>query len=363
MDLLTLMTDISERMGDLQTALLIGALTGTIFGFAAQRSAFCLRSAAVELTRGRPGPRMAIWLMAVAAAVLSAQGARMAGLFDTDTAQLMNFAGSWSGAVIGGLIFGVGMVLARGCSGRLLVLAGTGNLRCVLAGLVFALVAQFTIAGFLAPLRQWIAGLSMTPGGRNVDFLAQIGGGPVAGVLIGAVLLGIALWLARRAGTGRNAGIFALLTGAAVSVGWVLTYTQSLVSFEPLGVVSATFAAPSAGIVLSLMTGDFAPGFGLALIPGVFLGAFLGGLVGQDLRLEGYHSVPQMLRSLSGGALMGFGGVLAGGCAIGAGVTGVSIFVGPLVVATICFFLGAWVADHVVDRAAAEAHAPVQLQR
>lgn len=363
MDLPTLLTDISERLGDLTTALLIGLLTGALFGFAAQRSAFCLRSAAVELARGRPGPRMAVWLMAVGAAVLSVQGARMAGLFDADTAQLMNFAGSWSGAVIGGLIFGVGMVLARGCSGRLLVLAGTGNLRCMLAGLVFALVAQFTIAGFLAPVRQSVNGMSMTAGGRNMDLLAEFGSGPLAGVLVGAVMLLAAIGLASRAGIGRGAGIFAVVTGIAITIGWVLTYTQSLVSFEPLGVVSATFAAPSANVVLSLMTAEFAMDFSLGLIPGVFLGAFLGALVGGELRLEGYHSVPQMLRSLGGGALMGFGGVLAGGCAIGAGVTGVSIFVGPLVLATVCFFIGAWAADRVVDREAAVAHDPVRVQR
>lgn len=178
----------------------------------------------------------------------------------------------------------------------------------------------------------------------------------------GAVLMVAALLLVQRAQAGWGKSLFALLAGLAISLGWVLTYTQSLVSFEPLGVVSATFAAPSANIMLSLMTGSFALSFSLGLIPGVFAGSFLGGLVGRELRLEGYHSVPQMLRSLIGGALMGFGGVLAGGCAIGAGVTGVSIFVGPLCLATVFFFLGAWIADRVVDRAAASAHAPVQVQ-
>lgn len=363
MDLLTPMTSLSERLGDLPLALGIGLATGGLFGFAAQRSAFCLRSAAVELSRGRAGPRMAIWLMAVAAAIISAQGARMAGLLDVETVQLMQFAGSWSGAVIGGLIFGVGMVLARGCSGRLLVLAGTGNLRCLLAGLLLAIVAQFTIGGFLSPVRQWVNGLSMTPGGRNVEVLSALSMGPAAGLGIGVCVLILSLWLARRAGTRIVAGLFALATGVAVSIGWVLTYAQSQVSFEPLGVVSATFAAPSAAILLSLMTDDFIMGFSLGLIPGVFGGAFLGGLAGRELRLEGYHSVPQMLRSLSGGALMGFGGVLAGGCAIGAGLTGVSIFIGPLCLATLFFFLGAWIADRIVDRAAVEAHAQVQLQR
>ena len=50
--------------------------------------------------------------------------------------QLAN-RGSLSGAAIGGAMFGAGMVLARGCSSRLLVLAAQGNLRALLSGLVF----------------------------------------------------------------------------------------------------------------------------------------------------------------------------------------------------------------------------------
>ena len=59
--------------------------------------------------------------------------------------------GSLSGAAIGGALFGVGMILARGCSSRLLVLAAQGNLRSVLSGLVFAVTAQAAWTGVLAP--------------------------------------------------------------------------------------------------------------------------------------------------------------------------------------------------------------------
>ena len=69
----------------------------------------------------------------------------------------MAVAGSWSGAVIGGLMFGAGMVLgARGCSGRLPgFLAATGNLRSVIAGMVFwgAGRSKWALYGWLAPPR------------------------------------------------------------------------------------------------------------------------------------------------------------------------------------------------------------------
>jgi uncharacterized membrane protein YedE/YeeE len=96
---------------------------------------------------------MAVWLLTFSTAVVWVQAAILAGLFDPSASRVMSITGSWSGAVIGGLMFGVGMVLARGCSGRLLVLASTGNLRSLVSGLIFAVVAQMALHGWLAPAR------------------------------------------------------------------------------------------------------------------------------------------------------------------------------------------------------------------
>lgn len=144
------MLSIVERIGEAPAAALFGLITGIIFGVAAQRSAFCLRAATVEFARGHAGPRLAVWLLTFSTALVWVQSAELAGLMRAPDARMMAVTGSWSGAVIGGLLFGVGMVLARGCSGRLLVLAATGNLRAVVSGLIFAVVAQMSLAGAAA---------------------------------------------------------------------------------------------------------------------------------------------------------------------------------------------------------------------
>lgn len=363
MDLLTPMTALAERHGDLPTAMLIGLLVGAVFGFAAQRSTFCLRSAAVEFSRRQFGRAMAIWLLTFSTAMVWVQAAAMAGMFRPDQARIMSITGSWSGAIIGGVVFGIGMVMARGCSGRLLVLAGTGNLRTVTAGMVFALTAQLTLSGALSPVRQYLAGLWVTPGGRNINLLNMLGLPQWSGVLVGLVFALLAIWLAVHARTGARVLIWACGAGFAVALGWVLTYTLSQVAFEPVTVTSATFAGPSAQVVMAVLTADAGVSFDIGLIPGVFIGAFLGALAGRELRLEGYRDAPQMLRSMGGGALMGFGGMLAGGCAIGAGLTGTSIFNATLWLAAVMFFVGAWIGDRIFDRKAAEAEAPVHVQR
>lgn len=340
-----------DRLGDAPVAALFGLLTGVVFGVAAQRSSFCLRAATVEFARGQLGPKVAVWLLTFSTAMVWVQAARVTGLFDPDAARMMAVAGSWSGAVIGGLLFGVGMVLARGCSGRLLVLAATGNLRSVISGLIFAVVAQMSLHGWLAPLRGALAQLWVTPGGRNVDLVQALALPDGAGLGIGAGITVAALAVARRAGVSAATLVFACGVGFAVALGWVLTFTLSQVAFEPMSVTSAMFSGPSADTLMFFLTPDPKLDFDVGLVPGVFLGAFLAAAAARELKFQGFDGATAMRRSMLGAALMGFGAMLAGGCAIGAGVTGGSIFVGTAWLALFSMWIGAIAADFVVDQA------------
>ncbi|TGD61318.1 hypothetical protein EYC08_18875 [Tabrizicola sp. WMC-M-20] len=131
-----------DHVSEPTLAVLLGLVVGTAFGVAAQRSSLCLRAAMVEFARGQIGPKVAVWLLAFSTALIWVQVAQAFGLFRASDARMMAVAGSLSGPAIGGLMFGAGMVLSRGCSGRLLVLAASGNLRSVVSGLIFAVVAQ-----------------------------------------------------------------------------------------------------------------------------------------------------------------------------------------------------------------------------
>ena len=56
------------------------------------------------------------------------------------------------------------------------------------------------------------------------------------------------------------------------------------------------------------------------------MGSALGALVGRDFKVEGFKDGYSMARYIAGAVLMGFGSMLAGGCAVGAGMTGGAIF-------------------------------------
>ncbi|WP_068114024.1 YeeE/YedE family protein [Tropicimonas marinistellae] len=341
---------IVERIGEAPTAALFGLITGMLFGIAAQRSNFCLRAATVEFARGGLGPRMSIWLLTFSTAMVWVQGAQLMGLMRAEDARMMAVPGTWSGAIIGGLLFGMGMVLARGCSGRLLVLAATGNLRSLISGLVFAVVAQMTLHGWLSPLRDRLSALWVTEGGRNLDLLAALHLPHAAGLVLGLALAALAILLSIRNDLGTRKLFMASGVGFAVAVGWVLTFGLSQVAFDPVQIESATFTGPSANTLMFFLLPETVLEFDIGLVPGVFLGAFIAAALTGELKAQGFEGAGNMQRAMIGAAAMGFGGMLAGGCAIGAGVTGTSIFVGTAWLALTCMWIGAVATDFLVDQ-------------
>jgi uncharacterized membrane protein YedE/YeeE len=352
MDLVTLV----EGIGESPTAALFGLMTGIIFGVAAQRSRFCLRAAVVEFARGRMEDKVAVWLLTFSTAVVWVQGAQILGLIDVTDARVLAVPGSWSGAVIGGLMFGAGMVLARGCSGRLLVLAATGNLRSVVSGLIFAVVAQMTLTGWLAPVRDWLAGLWITAGGRNMDLLAASGLPDGAGLVLGLATALLALELSRRNQIGWQRLVFASGVGFAAAMGWALTYALSQVAFDPVQIESLTFTGPSANTLMFFLDRSSVLEFDIGLVPGVVVGSFLAAWWSNELQVQGFEGPSPMRNAMIGAALMGFGGMLAGGCAIGNGVTGASVFAGTAWLALFSMWVGGMSMDMALGGRGQPAH-------
>lgn len=350
MDHLPMIAALSERFGDGLTAALIGLVTGVLFGAAAQRSAFCLRAATVEFARRQMGPRMAVWLLSFSSAAVWVQAAALSGLFARNEARMLAVTGSISGAVLGGLIFGAGMVLSRGCPGRLLVLAATGNLRSILSGLLFAVTAQMALHGWLAGARGDMAAWWVTPDGRNVNLLTALGLPRGSGLALGLVVALLALYIARRNRIGPRPLIFGAGVGVVVALGYFMTYSLAQVAFDPVSVSSVTFTGPSANTLMAMLAPFEGWGFDIGLIPGVFIGSFVAAAIAGELHFQTFENAGQTRRAMLGAVMMGFGGMLAGGCSIGNGISGSSIFALTAWVALPAMFIGGALTDLLIDQ-------------
>jgi len=354
---------LADRFGDKWTLLIGGAVIGALFGAFAQQSRFCLRAAAIEFSRGQIGTKMSIWLIVFSTAIAGTMLLTALDLFTATEARQLASPQSLSGAAIGGLLFGTGMVLARGCSSRLLVLSATGNLRALLSGLVFAVVAQASLHGFLSPVRDALAAplTTLTIGSNDLLVLSGISEKTAFSLVVTGLLASLALAVWRKIGLWRAIAAFAV--GACIPLAWWFTNAMTSIAFEPVQLEALSFTGPSADTLMLFLS---PPGsmidFDVGLVPGVFIGAFIAALIKGELELQGFEGGGSMRRYLTGAALMGFGGMLAGGCAVGAGVTGASIFALTAWVTLFAIWIAAATTDWVVDRKLPERNARSQAR-
>jgi uncharacterized membrane protein YedE/YeeE len=326
-------------------------VVGTAFGFLAQRSKFCLRSAVIEFARNLTGGKLTVWLFAFSTAILATQGLAQLGFFDSSESRQIAARGSLSGAAVGGALFGIGMILARGCSSRLLVLAAQGNLRALMSGLLFAVTAQAALTGVLRPVREVISSWWIVEGGTSRDLLAFSGMGHLGALLFGLLWLVAAVVWARRQRVATWSWAGAIGVGLTIAAAWWATYAITRVSFDPHPIQSLSFTGPSADVLSRvLFITDKPLTFDLGLVPGVFLGAFSAAALYGELKLEGFQGGAGMRRYLVGAMLMGFGGMLAGGCAVGAGLSGTAVFTITAFVTLTAMWVAAALTDRLLDQ-------------
>lgn len=292
---------------------LAGLALGIAFGAIARRSGFCLRGGVEDLLTTPNAPRLRGFVLAMVVALLGVQALVLLGPLDLSRSIVLPPTLFWGGALLGGALFGTGMVLTGGCGTRLLVLAAGGNLRSVVSLVVFALVAYATIRGILAPARAALAPLSSVALAKPALPLA-------VGIVTAIAALAFVLW--RRVPAKHL--IAGALIGLLVPAGYLAT-TLLADEFDPVPVESlnVTRAAGDALVYLLTWTGSSIT-FGIAFVFGILVGAVLVVAIRRDFRLVGFEAPADMLRYFLGAALMGIGGVLALGCSLGNGLSGIA---------------------------------------
>ena len=221
-----------------QASVLFAVFVGVLFGVLGQITKFCFRRALVGEDRVSAA---GVWLTALAFAVIGTQAAVALGWISFAEHRFMISEVPAVAIALGGLLFGAGMVLTRGCVSRLTILAGSGNLRAGLVLLVFAIVAHATLKGLLAPMRVTLGAITVNLG-DNVSLAALPGGAWLWGGLIAAG----ALVYAVRSGIGAGTLVMAASIGLLVPLAWVGTGFILFDEFDPIAMESLSFTSPAA---------------------------------------------------------------------------------------------------------------------
>lgn len=359
-----------------QQLLLGGFAAAFVVGVAAQASSFCPQGGLREaLTEARPA-RIATYAVAIAVALLGVaalQGILGQAIVPARPPYLAPVL-PWGRYVAGGLLFGVGMALARGCPLRTAIRLGQGSLWALVllvvmaaAAYVFSRTALFDqgVAPWLLPLsldlRRWNMpgqGLDAMLGWTSLG--ARIGLGAGLAVVIVLLARPALPWRANRA-----AWVAAVAIGLMVAVGYALTAgpigtraadEASFMSEPPegLGVQSFSYAGPlSDAVHFALRPGATTFTLGVVVLLATLLGALLSAVVRGEFRLQRLGASANPLRQLLGAALTGAGAVIGLGCTVGHGLSGIAVLSVGSLLALLSIFAGAglvvWLEGFAVD--------------
>lgn len=343
-----------------------GLLLGLALGGIGQATRFCVRGAIADWVEFRSPGRLVSWLLAIAVGALAVQALLAAGAFDASRTIYWGERFPWLSYLVGGLLFGYGMILAGGCPQRCLVKAGSGNLKALATLVVIAIVSLMTLRGAFAGLRaNGLDAVAVTLGGSQ-DLGGLLGRNlsvsPVAlRWLLALAILAAVLALAWRVRTQLKAAHWAggILVGLLVAAAFYLTGHVGFLPEHPetlepawLGTQSKrpealSFSAPL-GHALDLLTlwTDKATvaTFGVMLALGTLVGSFVTAKLRGDFKLESFQTPRELGAHAAGAALMGFGGITALGCSLGNGVTGLAMLSTGALIATAGITAGAWLA-------------------
>ena len=325
-----------------------------VMGLGMSRSNFCTMGAVSDIVNMGDWTRMRMWIASIGVAVLGTQLLAWAGVIDTAQSIYTGPRLLWLSHLVGGLLFGFGMVLASGCGIKTLLRAGAGNLRSIVVFIVLGLFAYMTLRGIFGVLRTTSVDRIAIELGSGQDLPQLLADGDTAlrttlhgvlGLAVGGALLAFAL--ASREFRERDNLLGALVVGAGIVAVWYisghvghlaehpLTLEEAFVGTRSGRMESLSFVAPAAyGLELLMFWSDSTQSMslGVASVLGLVAGAGAYALATRSFRWEGFQGPEDTANHLVGGALMGVGGVTALGCTVGQGLTGIStLSIGSLI--------------------------------
>ncbi|MDX1335013.1 MAG: YeeE/YedE family protein [Gammaproteobacteria bacterium] len=315
-----------------------GLVFGILFGVFMQKSGFCMLAALSNLVLMHDVRHLHAWMTALLVAIPGTILLEYYGLVDIGAVGFRQADTQIGGPVLGGLVFGIGTVLAGGCASRTLIRSSEGDLGALIVFSAFTATAMITLYGILAIPRDWLQSHTVVGPGLAIPEAFSVS--PLWYALM--VVLGFVAYIAfsGRQGYDWRLILWGGCIGTLVVAAWWFTGNMAQDEFNPQPAQSLAVVGPAARAGVWLTTASLSStGFGVALIIGTITGGMVSALVGQSFRIK----IPEQSRLpvlISGGMLMGIGAVTAGGCNIGQGITGMSTCAVNSLVAVLFMFVG-----------------------
>lgn len=267
------------------------------------------------------------WLLALLIAIIGANLIEDLGFMGPDGLRRQAFAPI--AAMVGGYLFGLGIVIAGGCGSGVLYKQGEGQLAAFVAAIGFSIGLVSTMHGPLQPVMKLLKSFKVSMGDDVVTpALWDIAGGPGMKWVFIAVIAAILIFVVLKGkpfGKGPKKGWSWSLGGALV--GFVVVFAWWASYYWGGQARGLSFSGPLSDFVMFTLTANskapFDPMFNLLgigavtwsalYVIGVPVGAYMSAKGLSEFKLTIPREAQEVLRVFGGGLVMGFGGAVAGG--------------------------------------------------
>ena len=320
-------------MDDVAWSLYLSALaTGVAFGYVAQRGGFCFTRAISNAALSGDTTVLRAYVLALLVAMIGVQLLEYTGVVDIPIRPL-----HWVANIVGGLLFGVGMILAGGCSGSTWYRIGEGAIGAWIVLFGFAIGATTAGVGILAPVKSALQRPAIDWHGAAPTLANVTGLSPW--LVIAIVALAAGVWLARGRGEPAHGKWHWPVTGAAMGVLIAAGWWASTFGDRPVGI---TFAANTGHLLTYPMVGfPNRVTWSMIMALGVPIGAFVAAYGAGEFRWK----LPPgwtIVKIFAGGLLMGGAALVAEGCNINQGLTNSATLAVGSLLTFVSMGAGAW---------------------
>ena len=354
--------------------LLAGFVLALILGAVVNKTNFCTMGAVSDWVNMGDKGRFRSWVLAIAVSMLGVIVMETAGMIDLDSMELKDLrppyrmaSFEWLRYILGGLIFGIGMTLASGCANKTLIRVGGGNIKSIFVLLIASFFAYAMAIGTMYGdvFYPWIDPTKVDLAASGIE--GQDLGRVVAGVtgaedavnlrlIMGGIIVAALMFFVWKSEDFRKSLdniLGGIVVGLCVIGAWWVTAgpwgmewleETMMMDTPPRGVGAQAFSFTSPmGDTFNYVKNGFGASFltfGVVVLAGVILGSFLWAIVSRSFRIEWFNSWKDFIAHAIGAMMMGIGGVLALGCTIGQGVTGMSTMAIGSLISFIFIILG-----------------------
>lgn len=341
------------------TGILSGLIVGILFGFTLQRGRFCMNSAFRDIVLLKEYTLLKAVIVAI---IVSMLGFHLMANFGVIQLNPKTFF--WGATIIGGFIFGIGMVLAGGCSSGTTYRVGEGMVGSFVALLGFMMSAVITGAGALSGIKSYLqttTKISVTDPGPLVasanrsPTLANILGLDPWIIVIVITIIGIIALSWKHGGREKTEGSLSekifkrgwpwWATGIVIGIIAIIAFPTSAATGRnyPLGITGgwSTFLNTLIKGDANVLTWE------TFLVIGVVIGAAISANIAGEFKLRA-PGPRRLVQQFIGGLLLGIGAMIADGCNIGHILSGVPQLAIGSIIAGFSIIMGCWATAYIL---------------